>query len=81
MLSPEERIQVHEYHAVATQAKEPHVLLDVRSKVQYEICQLPNSIHIPLAELEKRIPEVEEKMKETGAKEGKKDISLGNQFV
>lgn len=70
VLSPEERVHVQEYYN-ATLANEPHVLLDVRSKVQFEICSLPNSIHIPLAELEKRIPEIDDKLKEIGAKQGK----------
>ncbi|KAL1929094.1 hypothetical protein VTP01DRAFT_2153 [Rhizomucor pusillus] len=77
VLSPEERVHVQEYYN-ATLANEPHVLLDVRSKVQFEICSLPNSIHIPLAELEKRIPEIDDKLKETGAKQVYVVCRLGN---
>lgn len=29
-------------------AGEPHVLLDVRERVQFDICSLPNSLNIPL---------------------------------
>jgi len=38
----------------------PHVLLDVREKVQFDICSLPNSVHIPLRELNKRMDELYE---------------------
>ena len=45
--------------------KSNHVLIDVRPDVQFGICQLPNSIHIPIDELEKRMSEVKDIMKET----------------
>jgi adenylyltransferase/sulfurtransferase len=39
-------------------------LIDVRPKVQFGICSLPNSVHIPIDELEKRIDEVKQVMTE-----------------
>ncbi|KAI8910532.1 adenylyltransferase [Powellomyces hirtus] len=39
-------------------AAHSHLLLDVREKVQYDICSLPHSLNIPLAELERRLPDV-----------------------
>eukprot|EP01125_Pyxidicula_operculata_P013120 TRINITY_DN4342_c0_g1_i2.p1 TRINITY_DN4342_c0_g1~~TRINITY_DN4342_c0_g1_i2.p1 ORF type:complete len:298 (-),score=43.49 TRINITY_DN4342_c0_g1_i2:124-1017(-) len=47
-------ISVHDYHSILSQKKD-HVLLDVRSKVQYAICKLDHSVNIPLAELEDKI--------------------------
>lgn len=38
----------------------PHLLLDVREKVQYDICSLPNSLHIPLRQLSRRVDEVKQ---------------------
>jgi len=34
---------------------DPHVLLDVRETVQYEICNLPQSVNIPLSKLQASI--------------------------
>lgn len=41
---------------------EAHVLLDVRAPVQFDICSLPGSLSIPLANLEKRISELKKDM-------------------
>jgi hypothetical protein len=35
-----------------------HVLLDVRIAAQFDICSLPNSINIPLSDLERRLPQL-----------------------
>jgi adenylyltransferase/sulfurtransferase len=59
ILHDHERITVHEYHSILSDA-EPHVLLDVRQRLQFDICSLPNSINIPLEELPARIAEVKE---------------------
>lgn len=39
-------------------------MIDVRPKVQFGICSLPNSVHIPIEELEKRMEEVKSLMEE-----------------
>lgn len=51
-----------EYSAVLASANvtRPHVLLDVREQVQYDICRLPNSLHIPLKQLEKQLSVLEQ---------------------
>ncbi|XP_065893032.1 adenylyltransferase and sulfurtransferase MOCS3-like [Dysidea avara] len=51
LLGAEDRISAHEYQSVANSNK-PHLLVDVRPIVEYEICSLPNSINIPLATLQ-----------------------------
>lgn len=53
---------------------EAHVLLDVRAPVQFDICSLPGSLSIPLANLEKRISELKEDMK---AKETENGMDIG----
>ncbi|RCH92710.1 Molybdenum cofactor synthesis protein 3 [Rhizopus azygosporus] len=63
LLKREERIDVDEYDDILKN-KRPHVLLDVRPKVQYDICHLPNSIHIPIDELDSKMDKVKEAMKE-----------------
>lgn len=40
------------------------MLVDVRPKVQYDICHLPNSLHIPIDDLPKEISKVKDAMKE-----------------
>jgi adenylyltransferase and sulfurtransferase len=37
---------------------EPHILLDVRVKEQYDLCSLPGSINIPLASIPRRMDEI-----------------------
>jgi len=39
------------FHTQIQKNNQPYLLLDVRVKRQYELCSLPNSVHIPLAEL------------------------------
>lgn len=73
ILKPHERITVQQYNEVV-QAGKYHVLVDVRPQVQYGICSLPNSLHIPIDDLEKRMNEVEEAMKE-------KNVDGENVFV
>mmetsp|Transcript_19786 Transcript_19786/g.45782 ORF Transcript_19786/g.45782 Transcript_19786/m.45782 type:complete len:176 (-) Transcript_19786:305-832(-) len=50
---------VEEYCAVR-QSGNPHVLLDVRAKTQFEMCSLRGAINIPLDQLESRIGEVKD---------------------
>ncbi|XP_032681865.1 adenylyltransferase and sulfurtransferase MOCS3 [Odontomachus brunneus] len=53
LLKREERITVEEYNRIAKDNSEPHVLIDVRSPEEYQICCLQNSINIPFAEIDK----------------------------
>jgi adenylyltransferase/sulfurtransferase len=53
------QITPEEYEKVR-QRNEPHVLLDVRVREQYDLCSLPGSINISLKELKDRVEEVEE---------------------
>lgn len=38
--------------------------MDVRPEIQYDICSLPNSVHIPIEELDKRMDEIKQFMHE-----------------
>nr|ADO27867.1 adenylyltransferase and sulfurtransferase mocs3 [Ictalurus furcatus] len=51
LLSAEQRVSVQEYKSIVD-CGTPHLLLDVRPKVEVDICHLPVSINIPLASLE-----------------------------
>ncbi|XP_049319892.1 adenylyltransferase and sulfurtransferase MOCS3 isoform X2 [Astyanax mexicanus] len=53
LLTPEQRCSVQEYKSIVDDAT-LHLLLDVRPKVEVDICCLPTSINIPLASLEER---------------------------
>jgi adenylyltransferase and sulfurtransferase len=49
LLSPEERVSAKEYSLLKEASKEEHVLLDVREKVQFDICSIPGSINVPFS--------------------------------
>ena len=51
LLKEEERISVEEYNRALKLRTEAHVLIDVRSPEEFEICNLRNSINIPLNEI------------------------------
>uniref|UniRef100_A0A8C2D6D4 Adenylyltransferase and sulfurtransferase MOCS3 n=1 Tax=Cyprinus carpio TaxID=7962 RepID=A0A8C2D6D4_CYPCA len=53
LLTKEQRVSVQEYKAVLDSSA-PHLLLDVRPKVEVDICHLPVSINIPLSSLENK---------------------------
>ncbi|XP_049637294.1 adenylyltransferase and sulfurtransferase MOCS3 [Suncus etruscus] len=53
LLRPEERVSVTDYKRLLD-SEVPHLLLDVRPKVEVDICRLPHSLHIPLKCLEQR---------------------------
>lgn len=53
LLKKEERITVEEYDGIVKVDSEPHVLIDVRSPEEYEICHLQDSINIPFTQLDK----------------------------
>ncbi|KAI8365707.1 hypothetical protein BD560DRAFT_455156 [Blakeslea trispora] len=63
LLSREERVNAQEYNAVVQSGK-PHLLLDVRPEVQYGICRLSDSLHIPIEQLDKNMDKVKQVMKE-----------------
>lgn len=48
ILEPEERISAVEYEKLR-KGSEKHVLLDVREKVQFDICHLEGSINVPFS--------------------------------
>ncbi|XP_055595331.1 adenylyltransferase and sulfurtransferase MOCS3-like isoform X1 [Uranotaenia lowii] len=50
LLQPNERITVEEYKKLADSA-DPHILIDVRGSNQFEICQLPSSVNIPIDDI------------------------------
>ena len=61
LLDADDRILVEAYRQCVAEER-PHLLLDVREPVQYEICHLPGSLHIPLRHLKKRIDEVQQEI-------------------
>jgi len=60
LLGYKDRIEPKIYHNLRNET--PHVLIDVRETVQYDICSLPSSINIPLKDLPSRIEEVEKSL-------------------
>lgn len=57
VLEPEFEISVEELKAKITGEDTPFIL-DVREPHEFEICRIPNSVLIPLAEVEKRVHEL-----------------------
>ncbi|NXS13746.1 MOCS3 sulfurtransferase, partial [Neodrepanis coruscans] len=55
LLPAELRVSVQSYRELL-QRRLPHVLLDVRSRAEAEICRLPHALHIPLRCLQDRDP-------------------------
>nr|XP_004226357.1 adenylyltransferase and sulfurtransferase MOCS3 [Ciona intestinalis] len=53
ILNSEERISAMEYKDLYVDRKKPHVLVDVRSEIEIEICALPNSINVPIKVFER----------------------------
>ncbi|XP_017075870.2 adenylyltransferase and sulfurtransferase MOCS3 [Drosophila eugracilis] len=49
LLTADERLSVGEYHE-KLQAQ-PHLLIDVRPTAEFEICQLPDAVNVPLVEI------------------------------
>lgn len=52
VLSKEERISADDYAQKLSVPVEEHLLVDVRDKVQFDICSIEGSINIPIAELD-----------------------------
>ncbi|KAG0047337.1 Molybdenum cofactor synthesis protein 3 [Gryganskiella cystojenkinii] len=55
----QERLTVEGYKQIL-ETHTPHLLLDVREKVQFDICSLPSSLNIPLKALPQSIEQVKE---------------------
>ncbi|CAG5866281.1 unnamed protein product [Menidia menidia] len=53
LLSKDQRITAQDYKSILDNT-EPHILLDVRPRVEVDICHLPFSLNIPLSSLEER---------------------------
>jgi adenylyltransferase and sulfurtransferase len=54
ILGPDERIQAAEYARLREVGKKEHVLVDVREKVQFDICSIPGSINVPFSSFQSR---------------------------
>jgi adenylyltransferase/sulfurtransferase len=52
VLSPEERISAKEYAQLKEAKKGEHLLVDVREKVQFDICNIEGSINIPFSNIQ-----------------------------
>ncbi|KAF1800350.1 hypothetical protein FB192DRAFT_1447684 [Mucor lusitanicus] len=59
ILQADERISVQQYNDIIQQNQE-HLLIDVRPKIQFGICRLPNSINIPIDELDKHLDQIQQ---------------------
>ncbi|XP_033354047.1 adenylyltransferase and sulfurtransferase MOCS3 isoform X2 [Bombus vosnesenskii] len=51
LLRTEERISVEEYNTTLKLGTKAHILIDVRSTEEFDICHLKNSINIPLCDI------------------------------
>ncbi|KAH7364118.1 molybdenum cofactor synthesis protein-like protein [Rhexocercosporidium sp. MPI-PUGE-AT-0058] len=51
ILTPEERIEATQYRDIRA-AKKEHLLVDVREKVQFNICHLEGSVNVPFSSLQ-----------------------------
>ncbi|KAL9541874.1 hypothetical protein MBANPS3_008888 [Mucor bainieri] len=67
ILQADERISVQQYNDIIHQNQE-HLLIDVRPKIQFGICSLPNSVNIPIDELDKHLDQIQQQQQD---KEGK----------
>ncbi|KAM9064599.1 adenylyltransferase and sulfurtransferase MOCS3 [Sarcophilus harrisii] len=78
LLSQEERVSVVHYKQVLD-AGQPHLLLDVRPKVEVDICCLPHALHIPLSHLERKEAKSLELLGDA-VRKGKQNIQKGALF-
>lgn len=51
MLDENERVSANELHETRNTTKKPHILVDVRETVQFNICHLENSVNLPFSEI------------------------------
>lgn len=63
LLKPHERVTAEEYKSLLDR-NVPHVLIDVRGANQFEICQLPSSINVPIEDILKNRRNVAEECRE-----------------
>lgn len=63
LLKPHERITAQEYKSLLDR-NIPHHLIDVRGANQFEICQLPSSINVPIEDILKNRRDVTEECRE-----------------
>lgn len=54
LLKDNERLTVFDLNKLITQ-KQPFLMIDVRKKVEYDMCHLPFSINVQLSDLKKEI--------------------------
>jgi len=54
LLSPQDRITAKQYADLKKDAGKDHVLIDVREKVQFDICSIDGSINVPFSTLQGR---------------------------
>ena len=59
------RVSAKEYSKVRESAGTPHVLVDVREKVQFDICHLKGSINLPYSDISRDLEASIEKLDET----------------
>jgi adenylyltransferase/sulfurtransferase len=53
ILEPQERIEAREYERVLKEGKgKDHLLVDVREKVQFDICSIEGSVNVPFSTLQ-----------------------------
>lgn len=63
LLNTNERITVDELFKLRSE-EEPHLLIDVRSNLEYEMCHLSNSLNIHINNLERQADHVIEKFQD-----------------
>ncbi|KAL9441669.1 hypothetical protein AB3S75_020213 [Citrus x aurantiifolia] len=80
LLSADSRISSKEYKEKVVNG-EAHILVDVRPAHHFRIVSLPNSINIPLSDLESRLPEISSAMKEKEEHRGSNASSGSNLYV
>ena len=52
ILHKDERVEAQELKNAIDTRKKPYIILDVRDKTQFDICNLPGSVNIPIASIE-----------------------------
>ncbi|CAG8775452.1 9424_t:CDS:10, partial [Racocetra persica] len=77
LLGDDERIDPKSYFALRAKGI-PHVLIDVRESVQFDICNLPGSLNIPLNELPRKVDLIQQSLPSTAAPGVILMITLGN---
>lgn len=68
LLDNVDRISAGTYYDVRS---EPHILIDVRSPLEFEICHLPDSLNVPLKDLTSE--QLVQQLKEVITKKGSSD--------